>query len=123
MTALILRNAENLCVEINSGAQSQKHNAIEISKGITNVSDAASQWLAVASQRELQSLLKLVEKSRTEIKAPVLDAGRKIDELAKSFSADLKSEADRLSKLVTAFQIEEQRKADEAERARQAEAA
>ena len=92
-------------------------------KEVTSVSDMFTQGIAMDAQRELAGLAKLLETSRTAIKAPVLELGRTIDAKAKMLMTGLNEEQIRINKLVTAYQDEERRKAQAAERARLAEIA
>lgn len=68
-------------------------------------------------------IIKRMENSRVEVKAPVLDLGRRIDKMAADFSGPMQDEYDRVKKLVSGHQereaarvAEENRKREEAER-------
>lgn len=85
-------------------------------KEIASVTDLDNAATALTT---IKSLTKSVEESRKEVKAPVLDVGRRIDAVAKDYLATLEAEAKRLSTLVGTYQEAERRKA---ERIRQEEA-
>ena len=93
-TALLVRDDSALSVVITAHAGELKTNALESASLIRKVETATQQELAVSVQSEIKALLKLVEDSRTEAKAPILDYGRAIDTAAKNFVAELKT-ADR----------------------------
>lgn len=122
-SALIVSKLDQVAIDLNSKAVADQQVLIQSAKEITSVSDEFGQACAVDCLRDINCLLKLVEKSRTEVKAPVLDIGRKIDGLAKNFSNPLTVEVQRINKLVTAYQVAERQKAEALERARQAELA
>ena len=85
-------------------------------KAIASVTDLDN---AARALTKIKSLTRSVEDSRKEVKAPVLDVGRRIDSVAKDYLAPLESEAKRLSAMVGTYQEAERRKA---ERIRQEEA-
>lgn len=78
---------------------------------------------AVEVLRELKGLLKSTEESRRVVKEPVLDLGRRIDDVAKKFIAPIDVELHRLTKLVGDYQAAEQAKRMEAMRIQQIEQA
>ena len=70
---------------------------------------------------DINRILKEVEKGRTDVKAPVLALGRKIDSAAEEFSAPLAAAQKRLQTVLTEDAKEQARIAREAEEKRQAE--
>lgn len=121
MKALTLLNADAVAINVDQSAITRKQSVLSESVTITEVSDEFGQELCVSTQRSIKDLLKLVEDSRQEIKAPILELGRKIDGKAKEFSAELQTEFNRLNGLNERFIIDQRKKAAEAEAARQAE--
>ena len=117
MSALIVRNDATLGVSISPDAEAMKVSALSGAALVGRVSSASEQELAVNAQRELRRVLKFCEDSRVEIKAPVIDYGKRIDAAAKQFRADLEEEESRIVQLIADFQ------ALEAARVRAAEAA
>lgn len=77
--------------------------------GIESVADLDA---AAAALTTIKALTKSVEDSREEVKAPVLEVGRKIDAVAKEYLSPLESEARRLSTLVGTYQEAQRRKAE-----------
>ena len=86
-------------------------------KAIASVTDLDN---AARALTKIKSLTRSVEDSRKDVKAPVLDVGRRIDAIAKDYLSPLEAEAKRLSAMVGTYQEAERRKA---ERIRQEEAA
>jgi hypothetical protein len=113
--------AESFPVAIEHRAQEDKKNIIAASSAIKSVMEPMGQEQAVLTLRAVNQLLKAAESSRTSVKAPVLEIGRKIDALVKEFCLDLESESSRLGRLLTVYQVEQDRIAREAEARRQAE--
>lgn len=72
--------------------------------------------------RRLKTFEVSIEQARTQAKAPVLEIGKKIDELAKELVDQLKVETGRISRVLGAFELEERRKADAARYAAEQEA-
>jgi chromosome segregation ATPase len=123
VNTLTLRNVGAVTIEIQADAQKVKADALAVAKPILTIASDNDQQLAVNALKSLQTLTKQVEKSRTDVKGPVLAIGRQIDEEARKFVADLEAESKRLNKLITDYVVERQREAERAERARQAELA
>jgi hypothetical protein len=90
---------------------------------VTKVEDRIDADDATNVLRSLKAFANTIETARTAAKAPALDLGRKIDALAKDLVARVEIEAARISRIVGAFEAEERRKAEEARRAADAEAA
>ena len=129
--ALILSGAENLSVTVGSIAD-DRDNILCLSSMISSVDSPETQAEAVETIKAGRALLKLVESSRVEVKAPVLECSRKIDTLAKEFCATLVTEVARLDRINTDYnrklqaerdriQREQERISREAEQKRQAE--
>jgi hypothetical protein len=90
---------------------------------IQTVADRLDADCAVACLRNLTKFQKGIEDARSEAKAPVLDLGRRIDAIAKELAAAVTAEANRISRLVGAFEAEERKKAEAARRQAEAEIA
>ena len=90
-------------------------------KAITSVVDLDE---AAAALTTIKSLTRCVDDSRKEVKAPVLEVGKRIDTVAKDYLAPLEAEAKRLSVIVGSYQEAARRKAErEREEAATAQAA
>jgi len=99
-------------------AESAKAELLTQAAGITAVIDSTSAETARQHVKKLAAMRNLVEKSRKAVKEPVIDVGRKIDDKAKEFSAELISEETRITGLIGAHAAEVERKRQEAERER-----
>ena len=88
---------------------------------ITAITDRMDADCAASTLKELKDFTKSIEASHKEAKAPVLDLGRKIDEVKKDLLTEVEAQASRLGRLAGAFEAEERRKADEERRKAEAE--
>ena len=122
-TSLAIRNLDGVQIEVLPDALAHRETALTAAREITAVEDSFSQECAVTLMRDLQTIVKSVEKTRKDIKAPVLDIGRKIDNTAATYTAPIEVEINRVNALVTQYQIAERVKAAELERRRLAELA
>lgn len=98
-------------------ATEQKRVIVEAARKVVAVTDSDSCDIAQARIKALAALRTSVEKSRTDVKAPVLELGRRIDGIAKEFVAEVVTEEARLSALVADYAREQQRIKREAEMA------
>lgn len=78
---------------------------------ITQIQGSFDAQIATDALKGIKELLKSVESARKEIKQPVLDIGREIDNVAKCFGNELTGESNRLSRLIGAYQSAEREKA------------
>lgn len=102
---------------ISPDAEARKRTIIEASRRIIAVTDQDSCDIAQARLKALAAIRIAVEKSRNEVKRPVLELGRTIDGIAHEFAAEIVSEETRLDQLVKDFAREQQRIAREAREA------
>jgi len=121
MNALQIRNTESVSIQIVPAAFTMRQDVLDDSATIIAVTTPGNQKAAVDAARAIASLIKAVETSRKEAKAPVLDLGQRIDATAKEFIKDVLAEEARLKRLLTDYEIEQRRLAMEAERKRQEE--
>lgn len=121
MNPIQIRGASAVIIEIEANAYTRRQEAVDAAQFCRRVVDAGSQQTAVDALKEVNALLGVVEKGRKEVKAPILDLGRKIDTTAEEFSVPLATEQKRLQGLLSAYEIEQRRIAAEAEAKRQAE--
>ena len=103
-------------IEIIDEAEQMKIEALMSSKGIQTVDDGFEATIAAEAQSALRHLIKGIEESRKDAKAPVLEIGRQIDGVAKDYIEDVKAEESRIAQLLGAFQIVERDKKIAAER-------
>lgn len=129
-TALIL-SGSGYELSIAPEAEAQKTEIIKDAALIVEVRDTPSSDAARNQIKKLAAMRNLVEKSRKDVKEPVLAIGRDIDAKAKAFVTEIESEEKRLTKLVgdhaaevererqrVMREMEEKRRKEEAERAR-----
>jgi len=83
---------------------------------VTAVADAFDADCAADVLKAITVATKAIETTRKEVKAPVLDLGKRIDGVAKEFSGRLDEEKSRISKLLGAYEAMERKKREEAER-------
>jgi len=102
-------------ITITPEAEKQKATIINAARAVVAVTDADSCDIAQSRLRNLASVRTAVESSRKQVKAPVIDLGKRIDGIAADFVADVIAEEARLSGLVTEYAREQQRIKREAE--------
>lgn len=89
---------------------------------IESVADAFDAECAADALRNVSNALKDMEATRKAVKAPVLALGKRIDDTAKEFAADLETHKTRISRLLGDYEAAERKKQQDAERqAREAE--
>lgn len=120
-TSLVIRGIESTGVTIAPEAVSRKRMVLDESRLVNTVASQFTQTAATESLRELVRIEREVEKDRQAIKQPVLALGRQIDDTAATFLADVKQESARLKTLLSNYEVEQRKKAEE-ERRRQEEA-
>mgnify|MGYP003641237704 CR=1 FL=1 len=113
---ITLPDVDGVPIEIVAEAEQMKIEALMSSKGINSVIDGFEATIAAKAQHQLRSLIKGIEESRKQAKAPVLDIGREIDGIAKDYIDEVKDEELRIAKLLGSFQKVERDKKIEAER-------
>jgi len=100
---IVLRNFSGV-PEITPDAHELKRNALAVAAPITKVENAKEQLTAVDALKQLKAVRNGMELSRKAVKAPVIDLGRKIDDIAYNFLADVTRAENRLQGLVNHYQ-------------------
>jgi dTMP kinase len=95
-------------IQITPEAEKQKATIINAARAVVAVTDTDSCDIAQSRLRSLASVRTAVESSRKQVKAPVIDLGKRIDGIAADFVADVIAEEARLSGLVTEYAREQQ---------------
>lgn len=103
-------------------AVEMKESALASSALVGRVSNAKEQEVAVAAQAELDTLIRLAEKSRKAIKAPVIALGKEIDGKHEEYIAPVIEDRTRVTRLIADFQELELAKVRAAEAAARLEA-
>ena len=96
-------------ITITPEAEKQKATIIQAARAVVAVTDTDTCDIAQSRLRSLASVRTAVESSRKQVKAPVIDLGKRIDGIAADFVADVVAEEARLSALVTEYAREQQR--------------
>lgn len=108
--ALVTPIGQPQTIEIDVKAQKRRDDLLAEGSVIKTVSDALDQSAAVEIMRQLRIIEKEVEDARTTLKKPLLELGKTLDDTAKKFAGALGVEYSRLSRLVSDFQSQEQRR-------------
>lgn len=112
---LMVRDDALHLIEITETAMALKNDALASAALVGKVRSPDDQAYAVEAQKQLKGVINATEKSRKEVKEPVLDFGRLIDSKAKEFRAELDEEYNRVSRAVADFQMLEAQKSRAAE--------
>lgn len=99
-------------IELSPAAFNARTLALEASGRIKAIASVADLDAAAVALTKLKALTRSVEDSRKEVKAPVLEVGRRIDAVAKDYLTSLESESKRLSVIVGSYQEAQRRKAE-----------
>lgn len=100
-------------------AMALRERALTKAAEVVSVTNPEESFVAGHRVREMAALRNIVERSRKMVKEPVLEVGRKIDQAAKDFIADVVVEETRIKALIEDHArkvAEERRIAEEAER-------
>lgn len=109
-SALAVSGLGKLDITVSPEADQKKADALELAKTIKTVSNKQEQQDEIACASLIKALINGMEKTRKEVKQPVLDAGRMIDDIAKIYSGTLIRELERIEKLSSAFQEQENKR-------------
>lgn len=120
--ALTLTGLQHAQIELKPDAIVRRDSALVIARRVTSVTDAMEAEEAADALRLLTSLAKETEAARKVVKEPVLELGKRIDDTAKTYIADVATEKARLETALGTYQAAERKKADEARRLAEQEA-
>ncbi len=85
---------------ITQEAHAQKHNILNAASGVTSVTSNDESADAAFHMRKLAQMRILVEKSRKQIKEPVIRIGKEIDSAAAKFLVEIEVEENRIRNLI-----------------------
>lgn len=102
-------------ITISPSAEAEKRRILVEAAAVIGVRDNAQAGIAQGVIKMLASFRVAVEKSRKLVKEPVIEVGRLIDEKARTFSEDIQAEESRITRLVSDFAAEQERKRREEE--------
>jgi hypothetical protein len=124
VNAIQLRQ-ETLEVSVRADAVAARDEIITKAQAITSIGDEMDEADAADVLKELIKLERGVEQTRTAIKAPLLDAGRQVDSIAKQFTAPVAVEVARFKTMLGKFDMDRRARiaAEELKRKQEAEAA
>ena len=112
-TALIISDIDNAKVWLATDANARKEKILALSKTVTAVTNSTEDGFATQRRRDIKRLLAEVETTRKAIKQPVLNLGKRIDQIAADYLQALIDEESRIARLSGAWTAAEQRKVDE----------
>jgi hypothetical protein len=108
--------------EITQDAYALKETALAAAKPVKKVESEPEQLVAVNALKQLKAIRTGIELSRKAVKSPVIELGRKIDDIAYSFLAECDKEEMRLQGLINHYQRKElERKRAEEQKLQQTE--
>ncbi len=111
-SALVLKSFSGV-PEITPGAYELKRAALDAAKPVHRVETPEQQLVAVDALKHLKDVRSGMEQSRKAVKAPVLDLGRKIDDMAHKFIAEVDKQYGRIQGLINHYQKKQAREAAE----------
>lgn len=115
-TELLTISGMDAAVSATDAARATRDALLSRARRGTAITSATSAESAGAMLKEIKTFTRAIEDSRKEVKEPVLEISRQIDGLAKELTTDLDAEAARISRLVGAWQAEQNRLAEEQRR-------
>jgi len=98
-------------------ALARRNHLLTLAQKGTAITSSDQAQRAALFLKELATFTRTIEETRNAVKAPILDAGRKIDAVARTLTVDLEAEAKRIGGLLASFQAEQKRKEEDARRA------
>lgn len=90
--------------EITQDAWTLKKAALEAARPVARVETPEQQQVAIEALQKLKEVRAGIEASRKLVKAPVLELGRKIDEIARNYVEEIERQYGRLSGLINHYQ-------------------
>lgn len=130
LATILKLDGDGYTLSVTKETVAAKTDLLTAAAAVTQVTTNDESTVAQFQIRHLAGFRNAVEKSRVEVKAPVIELGKKIDAAAKEFVEQIVAEENRLKKLVgshaeevaaakRAAEAEERRKFEEARRAKE----
>lgn len=107
---ITLDAAKGFKLELSADVQQAIESALTESALIGKVTSPEQNANAFEAQKKLKIILALIEDTRTAVKEPALEYGRRIDAFAKQASKEILDEQRRLATAISVFQGEEQQR-------------
>lgn len=102
-------------------ARTERDRLLILASSVATIASADEADAAARAMRALKGFTRQIEDSRVTVKNPILELGKRVDSLARELTSDLENESTRLSRMLGAWQAEERRKEEEAQRKARAE--
>jgi hypothetical protein len=99
-TETMILTGEGYALTITPEAEIQKSKLLDVARAVKHVRSNDESGEASFHMRSLAQMRIAVDKSRKEIKEPVLRIGKLIDDTAKNFLAEIEDEEQRIRKLI-----------------------
>lgn len=113
---LTITGLEGTALASTQEARAKRNELLVLARKGNAIVSQESAEKAGAILREIKGFTRMVEDARKDVKAPVIDLGKKIDGLASELTGELESEATRISRLLGAYQAEQNRLIEQARR-------
>lgn len=113
---LTVSGLDDAFISASKEARAERDTLLSVASGIVAITDAESAAHAANALKEMKTFTRAIEEARSSVKAPVLEIGKQIDGLAKQLTSKIDAESTRLSRIVGAWQAEQNRIAEEARR-------
>lgn len=107
---------DSIVVSATDAARTQRDELLALARRGKAVTNADSAERAAVILKDITAFTRTIEGARKEVKAPILDQGKRIDSLAAELTRELEMERDRISRLVGGWQAEQRRIEEEARR-------
>jgi hypothetical protein len=108
---IVLNGVNETTLSITTQAHALKQSALATARAIGDAIDADTQAPAAAAISDIKGILKKLETSKHEVKAPVIALGKRIDAIAADFAKELAQEATRLNNGIQSYFRREQERA------------
>lgn len=97
-------------------ARQRRDSLVSAARSAPAITDTATADHSARALVQLKNYSREIEAARKDVKTPIIDLGRKIDALAAELTGTVETEAARLSKVLGAWQAEQNRLAEEQRR-------
>ena len=106
---LTISGADKISITSTQEALAQRDHLLAQAALITQIDSNAGALAASEILKQVKAFTRLIESSRTDVKAPLLEKGRQIDSLAKEITLELEAQATQISGLIGSWTAEQAR--------------
>ena len=103
-------------ISAGQAALARRDHLLTLARKGTAITSPEQAQRAAAFLKELAEFTRTIESTRAAVKAPVLEAGKRIDTIARTLVTELEAESKRIGNLLASFQEEQKRRAEEERR-------